>query len=198
MLKRPRKTSSRRSPSPADASQRLRSAADAAAVGELPSEGADQPLDLANYAELGRAGPPVGNARTWARWGIGLLLVSQTLIPAGYYWRGEATTERFAWRMFSSVHMTEWKCHVTETIQNGDQPLTRGVPLEGVLEESACLQMHAGQLDYVTKFLEQWIRRPGVIRVDYRTQGIQPSGEPTEPIEMFIDRSTRQVQRVRS
>lgn len=141
--------------------------------------------------------PPSGRRRRWMRWAIAGFLLSQAIIPAIYYLRGEPTTERFAWRMFSSVHMTNWRCQVVETIEVDGQSVQRDVPLDAVLEESMVAHLHAGQLDVVEQFLRRWLTRPGVERVEYVAQGVLPDGERTEPIRLVAVRDTGEIRRER-
>ncbi len=141
---------------------------------------------------------PAGPARRLVNLGIAACLLLQIVVPGTYYIANELTSERFSWRMFSSVHMSEWDCLVSETLQQNGRRVDRIVPLQGILQESTVNCLKAGQLDVVNKFLEWRCAQPGVQQVRYEARGIAPSGAPIPPIRLAIDRGTRVIQRIDS
>ena len=140
--------------------------------------------------------PPSPRRRKWIALTFVAFLISQVWIPAQYYINGRVTSEIFAWRMFSSVHMAQWQCRVVETIEVEGQPVKRDVPLAAVVQESMVNGLSAGQLDCAEAFLKRWLERDGVLRVEYEAQGVWPSGEPIEPIRLAVERGQSTVQRL--
>jgi hypothetical protein len=65
-----------------------------------------------------------GLLKTWQGWLILAVVISQLLLPLHYYTtRRDLHDERFAWRMFSPVRMTE--CSVRATLDSAPLPLER-------------------------------------------------------------------------
>lgn len=81
----------------------MESATDRQAMGvgsnrRVPSRSTDQ-------ASVGDTTQPSAMQRRWVKAGILLVIVWQISVPARYYFGGDPTDERFAWRMFSGVRL---------------------------------------------------------------------------------------------
>lgn len=129
---------------------------------------------------------------------MALFLASQVAIPLTYYLYKEPADERFAWRMFSSVHMAKWNnLQVVERHRRGDRVLQQAVPVQKLLVESSWKNLQAGHPDYRDKFLRYYLEnaQSNPDEVLFETQGIWPSGEPMEPVRASIDRRDRVVRR---
>ena len=64
---------------------------------------------------------PSSTRRRWIAAAIFLFLLVQIWIPTSYYWSDEPTSERFAWRMFSSVDLSTWQTRVIALVErNGE------------------------------------------------------------------------------
>ncbi|MCA9184377.1 MAG: hypothetical protein R3E01_25675 [Pirellulaceae bacterium] len=146
--------------------------------------------------ELMESPPASAPVRRWISVAVVLFLLSQITIPATYYLRGEPTSERFAWRMFSSVHMTNWRCRVIETSLVNGNLIERELALDNIVQESTVRCLHTGQLDVVEPFLLKRLAREGVQRIEYVAEGTTPSGQPTAPIRLVADATTREVRRI--
>ena len=73
---------------------------------------------------LGRSRPVAGLIRGWQGWIILAVVTSQLLIPLHYYTtRRDPHDERFAWRMFSPMRMTD--CAVRATVDGAPVALER-------------------------------------------------------------------------
>lgn len=57
--------------------------------------------------------PPTGRARGLVSGAVAAWLLVQLALPASYYVRGEASEERFAWRMFSDVWWYHKTCRIS-------------------------------------------------------------------------------------
>jgi hypothetical protein len=130
--------------------------------------------------------PPPTKARPAIVAFIWLFLAWQAAVPAMYYVRGEPTSERFAWRMFSSVHMSDWRCQVKETRSVDGRPVEQVLPLERFLQESTLVGLQQGQLDLAEAFLRKRMSEPGVSAVDYEAGGTWPSGNPLPPVRLHV------------
>ncbi len=127
--------------------------------------------------------------RKWINCGIALFLTSQIAIPLTYYLYKEPTNERFAWRMFSSVHMSEWnRVQIIATAHRGGRTVQQIVPVESLLVESSWKNLYSAQPDFRDKFLRRYLEESGADELAYQAQGVWPSGEPMQPIRAVIRR----------
>lgn len=137
--------------------------------------------------------PPKKQIQRVVNWFITVCLLFQAAIPLSYYLFKQPTNERFAWRMFSSVHMSDWNCQVREVVEENGQMIERIVPIGSILEESSVRGMQTGQLDIAAKFIRRWAQRPEVRQVTYEAQGIWPSGRKMAPLRLAVNSETRAV-----
>jgi hypothetical protein len=108
---------------------------------------------------------------TWQGWLILAVVVSQLLIPLHYYTvRRDEHDERFAWRMFSPMRMTE--CSVRATLDGA--PLALG----GEFHEAWLAIARRGRFVVVeemgARLCEKYGRKPVVFHLDCKYVG-QPS-----------------------
>lgn len=129
---------------------------------------------------------PAPTRRRWIAVGIGLFLLSQILIPATYYFSDEPTSERFAWRMFSSVHMSSWDTQIVALVEKDGQVIEHVIPLERILGETYLKTVRAAQLDIVKPFMHQIADQGGVKEVRYIAKGTYPSGKTMKPIRLSL------------
>ena len=118
--------------------------------------------------------------------GIGLFLVSQIWIPVSYYLSDEPTSERFSWRMFSSVDLATWETELTILVQQNGQLIRRPAPLESTVQETYVSGIQKAHLDIVEKYMRQLITSPDVQEVRYVARGRYPSGKELEPIQLVL------------
>lgn len=131
--------------------------------------------------------PPSARLRWLIGAGIVVFLLSQILIPLSYYWRGEPTSERFAWRMFSSVDLSKWETQVVAVIeQKNGELLEQTMPLTSLLQASHVRSVERAQLDIVEPYLRKLAAEPGVREVRFLAQGTFPSGKLMEPIQLTL------------
>jgi len=88
----------------------------------MPARKHNDPLEW--LLRLARSRPVSGILRTWQGWVILAVVTSQLLLPIHYYTtRRDPHDERFAWRMFSPMRMTE--CAVRATLDGAPVALER-------------------------------------------------------------------------
>jgi len=88
----------------------------------MPARSYSDPIEW--LARTARSGPVAGMIRSWQGWLIMAVVVSQLLLPLHYYTaRRDPHDERFAWRMFSPMRMTD--CAVRATLDGAPLPLDR-------------------------------------------------------------------------
>ena len=126
--------------------------------------------------------PPPSGRRLWINIAVTAFLLSQVWIPVTYYLGDEPTSERYAWRMFSSVDLSTWETHVTALVEENGQLVERSVPLSAMLQESHIKGIEQAQLDMVEPLLRQLLREPGVKEVRFTAQATAPSGKKMEPL----------------
>jgi hypothetical protein len=79
---------------------------------------------IAGLRRIARSRSVTGLVRTWQGWVILLVVGSQLVLPLHYYVaRRDPHDERFAWRMFSPMRMTD--CTVRATLDGAPLPLER-------------------------------------------------------------------------
>lgn len=139
---------------------------------------------------------PSPRRRPWIAFAIAAFLISQIVIPLSYYLGDEPTSERFAWRMFSSIDLSTWKTEISAVVEENGQLVVRDVPLRAILQESHWKMVERGQLDVVEPLMQKLIRQEGVREVRYVARGFLPSGEPLRPIQMTV-KPGESVQRIR-
>ena len=118
--------------------------------------------------------------------GIVLFLISQIAIPLSYYLDDEPTSERFAWRMFSSVDLSTWETRLFATFEQDGELVEREIPLQNYLQETYVKAIQKAQLDLVEPLMQQLCRQPGVRKVRYEALGTLPGGEPLDPIRLVL------------
>ena len=140
---------------------------------------------------------PPSSRRKWINLAIALFLTSQIVTPLTYYLYKEPTDERFAWRMFSSVHMSQWNpLAIVELMHRNGQTQQRLVPVKDLLIESTWKALYTAEPDVRDKFLLRYLRISQADELVYEAQGIWPSGKPMEPIRLVISRRDPTVRRV--
>ena len=180
---------------------------------------------MSNYRDHGRQGnvsvsgeifgtlPQGRQKRAIDGWILAFLLV-QIAVPTSYYVGNDLpTSERFSWRMFSSIDLSRWECTVLETRTEGegeggpppsaDRPFAKQpetvpptpstgmvvVNLDGAVQSSTARSIRRGELDVVNKFLIERVKQPGVQAVYYETRGTAPSGQSLGTFRVSTDRS---------
>jgi hypothetical protein len=127
---------------------------------------------------------------------MALFLASQVAIPLTYYLYKEPADERFAWRMFSSVHMGHWKSpQVVARVYRDGEVFEQAVPVEKLLVESSWKNLRDGHPDYRDKFLRHYLEQSGADEVLFLAQGFWPSGEPMAPVRARVHRRDFVIQR---
>ncbi len=124
----------------------------------------------------------------WVGLGIAAFLCSQILIPASYYWNDEPTSERFSWRMFSSVDLSTWDTRVTALVDSNGQVVEQEIPLAATLQETYVKTVQRAQFDIVEQLMRQLSESPGVSEVRFHAQGKFPSGKLMQPIRLSMRR----------
>lgn len=117
---------------------------------------------------------------------IALFLLSQILIPASYYVRGEPTSERFAWRMFSSIDLSTWQTRVVAYVEEDGRLVEREVPIRAQLQESYVKTVHRAQFDIVEPYMRKLLEQDGVREVRFEALGTFPSGKAMAPIRLSL------------
>lgn len=126
--------------------------------------------------------PPPARRRTLINVAVAIFLFSQVAIPISYYLGDEVTSERFAWRMFSTVDLSTWETTVTAMVEESGQIVERPVPLSATLQESHVKGVQQAQLDIVEPLLRRLLQEPGVQEVRFEARGTAPSGKAMPPI----------------
>lgn len=134
----------------------------------------------------GTLDPPRRSWRYAIGGGIVLFLVSQIAIPSSYYVANEPTSERFSWRMFSSIDLSTWDTRLTEIIEENGQSIEREIPIQSMLQESHWKMVQRAQFDIVEPLMRQLVARDGVKEVRYLARGYAPSGAPMPPIQLTM------------
>ena len=130
--------------------------------------------------------PPGKPWRSLIRVGVIGFLLSQIAIPITYYLGDEPTSERFAWRMFSSIDLATWETQVTVLVAEQGKLVERVVPLGATLQESHVKGIQQAQLDMVEPALRQLAKGPGVQEVRFEARGTAPSGKAMPPIRYSL------------
>jgi hypothetical protein len=130
--------------------------------------------------------PPTPMARVGIAIGLLLFLVIQIVIPISYYFGSEPTSERFAWRMFSSIHMSKWDTKIVAVLEKDGATVERQVPLSPLIQETYVNAINAAQLDIVEPLLRSIAKQPGIREVRFEANGTYPSGKPMKPIRMGL------------
>ena len=124
--------------------------------------------------------------RTIIAAGIVAFLAIQILIPLSYYLRGEPTSERFAWRMFSSIDLSTWDTRVWATVEVNGKAIEREIPLQASLQETYVKTIQRAQLDIVERFMRRVATQDGVRSVRFEARGTFPSGKAMDPIQLLL------------
>ena len=130
--------------------------------------------------------PPSRQRRVWIVLAVVFFLISQIAIPTSYYLAGHPTSERFAWRMFSSVDLSTWKAEVTVMVRQNDKLIQQAEPIGSYLQETYVKSIQSAQFDVVEPFMRRLMQRPGVEEVRFHAQGTFPSGKRMEPIQCVL------------
>lgn len=135
---------------------------------------------------------PLLNALPAPRWrivitlGIAAFLASQIWIPVTYYLSDQPTSERFAWRMFSSVDLSTWNTRVVVFVEQDGKLIERTVPVAAYLQETYVKAIQRAQFDIIEPFMQRMLAQPGVQEVRLLAQGKYPSGEAIPAIECVL------------
>lgn len=124
--------------------------------------------------------------RTWIAIGVAIFLLTQICIPISYYLRDEPTSERFAWRMFSSIDLSSWNSEVTVLVDENGTVVERQVPLSATLQETYVKAIEQANLDIVESFMRRLSEQPGLKEVRFEARGTLPSGKEMVPIRMSM------------
>lgn len=138
------------------------------------------------HVNQGEAFAPSPTMRRWIGIGIAAFLLVQTLIPLSYYWNDEPTSERFSWRMFSSVDLSTWDTQITELVEQGNEVVEQQVPIHAELQETYVKAIQRAQFDIVEAFMRQRAEQTGVKEVRFLAQGRFPSGKLMDPIQLSV------------
>lgn len=130
--------------------------------------------------------PPTSSARKLIAVGIVLFLLSQILIPMSYYLRNEPTSERFAWRMFSSIDLSTWDTKVIALVEQNGKLMELEVPIHASLQETYVKTVQRAQFDIVEPFMRNLTEQNGVREVRFEAQGKFPSGKLMAPIRLSL------------
>jgi hypothetical protein len=130
--------------------------------------------------------PPTSAARKMIAVGIVLFLLSQILLPLSYYFRNEPTSERFSWRMFSSIDLSTWDTKVIVLVEQSGKLMEREVPMHAVLQETYVKTVQRAQFDIVEPYMRTLAEQEGVREVRFEAQGKFPSGKLMEPIRLSL------------
>lgn len=126
--------------------------------------------------------------------GIGAFLISQIAIPLSYYFGAEPTSERFSWRMFSSIDLSTWDTRIVALVEQDGKIIEQPVQLEASLQETYVKTIKRAQFDVVEPFLRKITELDGVQEVRFEAQGTFPSGKLMEPIRLAMKRDGKLVQ----
>ena len=129
---------------------------------------------------------PTGSKKMVIAIGIMLFLLVQIAIPTSYYFADKPTSERFSWRMFSSVDLSTWKTKVTAVVELNGQQIEREVPMEASLQETYVKAVQRAQLDIVEPFMRRLAAQDGVREVRFEAVGTFPSGKAMKPIQLSL------------
>ncbi len=141
--------------------------------------------------------PPSGWRKRVVNFAIIAFLATQIAIPASYYLlNDEPTSERFSWRMFSSIDLSRWDCVFRERVESGSRQAERVIPIESFLQETTCVSIRAAQLDIIRKFMRTRVQHPEVQAVILDAYGTAPSGKSLGPIRLIVERADAVVRRV--
>lgn len=129
--------------------------------------------------------------------GIVIFLLSQVWIPLTYYLRDEPTSERFSWRMFSSIDLSTWETKVTAMVeQKSGEVVEQPVSLPTTLQHSYAKTVERAQLDIVEPFLRRIAQQEGVREVRFEANGKFPSGKTMKPIRLSLKPGGKLVRNV--
>ncbi len=132
--------------------------------------------------------------RRWVMLFVAAFLLAQLLLPLRYYIGSQSTDERFAWRMFSSVHLRDSHGALYETVEIAGQKTERQVPAEMLSPWQSLLNM--GRHDVAFKLMRWWCARPGVLAVRYELRSQSPDGTPLPTLQWRLDRATGSISEI--
>ena len=89
--------------------------------------------------------------RPIVKWGVGLCIVAQLVLPLSYYMGEQREDERFAWRMFSAVRMSPCKGGASATLESGARVQ---IQLVGVAHVAWIALLQRNRARVVHRFLE--------------------------------------------
>ena len=118
--------------------------------------------------------------------GIVVFLLSQILIPMSYYFGSEPTSERFSWRMFSSIDLSTWDTHVIAMVEQNGKLVEQEVPIHASLQETYVKSVQRAQFDIVEAYLRKLTEQDSVREVRFEAQGKFPSGKLMDPIRLSM------------
>ena len=124
--------------------------------------------------------------RKWIAVGILTFLAVQIAVPLSYYLGDEPTSERFSWRMFSSVDLSTWDTKVVALVEQNGLLVETEVPIRASLQESYVKSVQRAQFDIVEPFLRKLTEQRGVREVHFEAQGKFPSGKLMAPIRLSM------------
>ncbi len=110
---------------------------------------------------------------------IALFLALQILIPLRYYLGDDSYDERFSWRMFSAVRVTECDTQAFETPDDGGE---RRMNLPELLQSGWISNMRRNRDVVVRAYLLRRCEEPGMREVRVVNNCISPEGRPMDPL----------------
>ena len=130
--------------------------------------------------------PPPRTRRVIINLAAAVFLCSQVAIPVSYYLGDEPTSERFSWRMFSSIDLSTWDARVTAVIEDNGELVERPVPLAATLQETNVKIIQEAQLDVVEPLMRRISKTPGVHEVRFEARRTAPRGKSLPPIRYHM------------
>ena len=119
---------------------------------------------------------------------IVIFLALQIIIPLTYYLGNEPTSERFSWRMFSSVDLSTWDTKVFATVEQNGKLVEQEIQVAASMQETYVKTIERAQFDIVEVFLRKLSEQEGVREVRFEAQGTFPSGKLMAPIRLAMKR----------
>lgn len=141
---------------------------------------------------------PSDPVRIGGRYWVGLLvaafLVFQLLTPLRYYLNAPTPDERFAWRMFSTQHMT--RCHATlhQVLDVDGRQFEEVVPPMVVAPWQRMLNRN--RPDVVRQVMRQLSERPNVIAVRFTLDCRNVEGEEMPLQAWLLDARTGETRQI--
>lgn len=122
---------------------------------------------------------PPERQRAWIRAFVAGFVGLQILIPATYYAGSDRYDERFSWRMFSAVRVTQCRPAASETTEEGGR---RPIRLRRVIHQAWITNLARNREDVIRAFLERRCAEEGVATVTLVNQCVNAEGQRIPPL----------------